>query len=118
MSQLRTATLAALALAASGLACAQAGDRVSRSPYYRNHQHAATAPGATAGTTRGVHEDLDGTVISNDDAVQLCDRLSDARRRQDCVSNVSSDAGAAADRGDSGAMAPAERDRDDSQPAR
>ena len=111
-------TLAAIALAAGGgLALAQAG-HTTRSPYYLNHQGATSGSMAAHGTDRALHEDLDGSVISTDDAVQLCDRLSNARRRQDCVSSVSSDDSASAGRDelhdDGGARAPS----DDSQPGR
>jgi hypothetical protein len=40
---------------------------------------------------RGLHEDLNGSVVSTSEATQLCQTLSQHNRREDCIANVSRD---------------------------
>ena len=77
--------------ATSTLALAQT--RVPRgandtSTYQRTHQTPMTSSDTRSG---GLREDMDGTPVSTDDAVQLCDTLSRRAQREDCVAQVSRD---------------------------
>ena len=96
----RTIRVAAgLALAAaSSLTFAQA----SNSPYYRNHQSVPSAGNASglrdtgsSGGSYGLREDMNGTVVSDREAAELCGVLSSERKRDDCVASVSRDASSA-----------------------
>jgi len=72
------------------------------STYQRNHQ-APTAPTASIDSSSGaLREDMDGTVVSTEDAVQLCDTLSRRAQRDDCVAQVSRDEASMPTRSDSG----------------
>ena len=69
------------------------------STYQRNHQ----APTASLDSSSGaLREDMDGTVVSTEDAVQLCDTLSRRAQRDDCVAQVSRDEASMPTRSDSG----------------
>jgi hypothetical protein len=90
--RLLTHTLAvAVALtAASTLSLAQT--RAPRgandaSTYQRTHQ----APTTSSDSGSALREDLDGTAVSTQDAVQLCSTLSRRTQRDDCVAQVSRD---------------------------
>ncbi|MGE5116094.1 MAG: hypothetical protein ACM3N6_06325 [Betaproteobacteria bacterium] len=112
-------TLAAVALAAGTTAAFAQSGAAAHSPYYRNHQSAPA--GAMSAPGAALREDLEGTVITADEAVQLCDRLSNQRQRRDCVSSVADDATARAGerdelRGDT--LPDARPDGGDSQPGR
>jgi hypothetical protein len=100
--RLLTHTLAvAVALtAASTLSLAQT--RAPRgandaSTYQRTHQ----APTTSSDSGSALREDLDGTAVSTQDAVQLCSTLSRRAQRDDCVAQVSRD-DASMPAGDSG----------------
>ena len=58
------------------------------STYQRNHQAPTASNDSSSGALR---EDMDGTVVSTEDAVQLCGTLSRRAQRDDCVAQVSRD---------------------------
>ena len=90
------AAVAVLATA-SGLASAQlmphhrgAASPSSSDMTYRNHQPDATARSGSARMGDSApREDLNGTVVTVDDAARLCGTLSSAQKRDDCTANVS-----------------------------
>lgn len=86
-----TLALAVALTAASTLSLAQT--RAPRgandvSTYQRTHQ-SPMAPSDSTGSA--LREDLDGTAVSTQDAVQLCGTLSRRAQRDDCVAQVSRD---------------------------
>jgi hypothetical protein len=86
-----TLALAVALTAASTLSLAQT-TRAPRgandvSTYQRNHQ----APITSSDPGSALREDLDGTAVSTQDAVQLCSTLSRRAQRDDCVAQVSRD---------------------------
>jgi hypothetical protein len=113
MMKLPTHTLAvAVALAAaSTLSLAQT--RAPRgandvSTYQRNNQ-APTTPRDAGGTA--LREDLDGTPVTTDHAVQLCSTLSRRAQRDDCVAQVSRDDASMPAASDSGMLPGSTMDR-------
>ena len=101
-----TLALAVALTAASTLSLAQT--RAPRgandvSTYQRTHQ-SPMAPSDSTGSA--LREDLDGTAVSTQDAVQLCSTLSRRAQRDDCVAQVSREDASMPSGSDSG-MSPA-----------
>lgn len=86
--KLSHSSLAVLALA--GACSVSLAQTPAARPYFRNHQ---ATPGASmnAPGAYSLREDMDGTVVSERDAAQACDVLSDLRKRESCAAKVSSE---------------------------